>query len=372
MKNKFFEELEKNFGFGFMRLPKIDDEIDYEQTKQMVDTFMANGFNYFDTAHNYIGGKSEIALRECLVKRYPREDFIIVDKLTPSYFKTQEEIRPLFQEQLDACGVEYFDFYLMHAQNATYFEKYKECKAYETAFELKKEGKIKHVGFSFHDTPEVLDQILTEYPEFEVVQIQLNYLDMDAPNVQSQACYDVCVKHNKPVIIMEPVKGGHLVNLTPEAQQVFDELQGGSNASYAIRYAAGFENVVMVLSGMSNMEQMEDNISFMKEFKPLSEEEQAAVEKVCNLIKVQNTIPCTACRYCVDGCPMKIAIPEIFADMNAKKVYNDWDAKDNYNKHTENGGKASSCIKCGKCEAACPQHLEIRNLLEKVAETFEG
>ena len=371
MKNKFFEEIKGNFGFGFMRLPKIEEEVDYVETCKMVDTFMENGFNYFDTAHNYIKGKSEIALRECLVKRYPRESFLIVDKLTPSYFNSEEEIRPLFQEQLDAVGVEYFDFYLMHSQNAAYFEKYKKCRAYETAFDLKKEGKIKHVGFSFHDTPEVLDQILTEYPEFEVVQIQLNYLDYEAPDVQARRCYEVCVKHNKPVIIMEPVKGGHLVNFTPEAQAVFDELRGGSNASYAIRFAAGFENVMMVLSGMSNMEQMNDNVSFMKEFKPLSEKEMEAVWKVCDIIKKQNSVPCTACRYCVDGCPKKIAIPEVFADLNNKKVYKSWDAGDHYNEHTKDGGKASECIKCGKCETICPQHLEIRKLLEEAAEIFE-
>ena len=371
MKNKFFEEIKGNFGFGFMRLPKIEDEVDYEETCKMVDAFMESGFNYFDTAHNYIKGKSEIALRECLVKRYPRESFLIVDKLTPSYFNSEEEIRPLVQEQLDAVGVEYFDFFLMHAQDAEYFEKYKKCRAYETAFELKKEGKLRHVGFSFHDTPEVLDQILTEYPEFEVVQIQLNYLDYDSPSVQAKKCYEVCVKHNKPVIIMEPVKGGHLVNFTPEAQQVFDELQGGSNASYAIRFAAGFDNVMMVLSGMSNMEQMEDNLSFMKDFKPLNEKEMEAVWKVCDIIKKQNSIPCTGCRYCVDGCPMKIAIPEVFADLNNKKVYQSWDAGDHYKEHTAEGGKASACIKCGKCEKICPQHLEIRKLLEEVAEVFE-
>ena len=372
MKNKYFEEVKGNFGFGFMRLPMNGEEVDHELTCKMVDTFMENGFNYFDTAHNYIKGKSEIALRECLVKRYPREDFLIVDKLTPSYFQKEEDIRPLFQEQLDACGVDYFDFYLMHAQDEEYFEKYKKCRAYETAFELKKEGKIKHVGFSFHDTPEVLDKILTEYPEFEVVQIQLNYLDYESPLVQSRKCYEVCVKHNKPVIIMEPVKGGHLVNFTPEVQAIFDELQGGSNASYALRFAAGFDNVMMVLSGMSNMEQVEDNVSFMKEFKPLDEKEMEAVWNACDLIKKQNTIPCTACRYCVDGCPAKIDIPALFGDMNNKKVYRAWSAGADYKEHTKDKGKASDCIKCGKCEGICPQHLEIRKLLGEVAEAFES
>lgn len=371
MENKFFDNIKKNFGFGFMRLPMNGEEVDYEETTKMVDAFMANGFNYFDTAHGYIGGKSEIALRECLVKRYTREDYIITNKLSPNHFEKEEDIRPLFESQLEACGVDYFDFYLMHTQDADYFEKYKKCRAYETAFELKKEGKVKHVGFSFHDKAEVLDQILTEYPEIEVVQIQFNYLDYEAPGIESRKCYEVCVKHNKPVIVMEPVKGGHLVNFTEEAQQVFDELQGGSNASYAIRFAAGFDNMMMVLSGMSNMEQMEDNVSYMKDFKPLTEKEQVAIQKVCEIIKAQNSIPCTACKYCVEGCPKKIAIPDVFADLNAKKVYRDWNSVDYYKEHTKDAGKASDCIKCGKCEKVCPQHLEIRKLLEEVSEVFD-
>lgn len=371
MSNKFFPEVKKNFGFGCMRFPMDGEEIDYEQTCKMIDTFLANGFNYFDTAHGYIGEKSEIAVRECLVKRYPREDYILVNKLSCGYFNKEEDIRPFFEMQLEACGVDYFDFYLMHAQNAEYFEKYKKCRAYETAFDLKKEGKIRHVGLSFHDKAEVLDRMLTEYPEIEVVQIQFNYVDYEDVGIEARKCYEVCVKHNKPVIVMEPVKGGGLVNLPDAAQKVLDELNGGSNASYAIRFAASFDQMMMVLSGMSNMEQMEDNMSFMRDFKPLSEEEFDAIWKVCDIFKSQDIIPCTACEYCVAGCPKNIPIPDLFADMNAKSTHKDWNSSWYYDVHTQGKGKASDCIKCGKCENVCPQHLKIRDLLAEVAEAFE-
>ncbi|MDE5546469.1 MAG: aldo/keto reductase [Anaeroplasmataceae bacterium] len=368
----YFDGVKKNFGFGCMRLPMKDKEVDYEELNKMVDTFIDNGFNYFDTAHGYVDKMSEIAVRECLTKRYPRESFVLTDKLTDFYFKTQEDIRPLFESQLEACGVDYFDFYLMHAQNKNNFLKFKECRAYELALELKKEGKIKHLGISFHDTADVLDQILTEYPQIEVVQIQLNYVDFDNVAVQSRKCYEVCRKHNKPVIIMEPVKGGNLVSLPNDAQKIFDELHGGSNASYAIRFAAGFEGVFMVLSGMSNMEQMLDNISYMKDFKPLNDKEKEAVAKVCVVFKNMHLIACTACRYCIEGCPKNIAIPDLFSCMNTKNLYHDWNANFYYNLHTKKGGKASDCIECGKCEKACPQHLPIRKLLKDVAKEFEG
>ena len=254
------EKIKKNFGFGFMRLPMKDGEIDTEETKRMVDAFLDAGFNYFDTAHGYHKEKSEIALRECLTSRYPRESYVLADKLTENYFKTEADIRPILEEQLAACGVEYFDFYLMHSQCALNYPHFKACRAYETAFALKAEGKVRHVGISFHDRAEVLEQILTEYPEIEVVQIQFNYLDYDDPAVQSRKCYEVCVKHGKPVIVMEPVKGGNLVNLPEEAKDVLDELHGGSPASYALRFAAGFPGMMMVLSGMSSMEQMRDNL----------------------------------------------------------------------------------------------------------------
>ena len=371
MGNCFFDSVKKNFGFGFMRLPMKDNEVDYEETIQMVDAFMDSGFNYFDTAHGYLGGKSEIALRECLVKRYPRDTYVIANKLTSNYFEKEEDILLCFNAQLEACGVEYFDFYLMHAQNADLFERYKSCNAYETAFALKEQGRVKNVGLSFHDKAEVLDKILTEYPQLDVVQIQFNYADYDDPGVESKKCYEVCVKHNKPVIVMEPVKGGNLVNLPENAQSVFDELKGGSNASYALRFAASYENVMMVLSGMSNMEQMEDNISFMKDFKPLTEKEFEAVWKVCDIFKAQDLIACTFCKYCVDGCPMSISIPDLFSDMNCIRRYVGWNGEWHYNMHTAGKGKASDCIECGLCEETCPQHLPIRKLLSDVKEVFE-
>ena len=315
------DRIKKNFGFGAMRLPMKDGEVDLPQTCRMVDAFLEAGFNYFDTAHGYLNGKSEPALRACLTSRYPRDRYVLTSKLSGYLFQTGADIRPLFQSQLEACGVDYFDFYLMHAQGAENFRFFKECRAYETALELKAEGKIRHVGLSFHDRAEVLEQILTEYPQMEVVQIQFNYADYDDPAVEGRKCYEVCRRFGKPVIVMEPVKGGNLANLPEEAMEVFRALGGGSPASYAIRFAAGFEGILMVLSGMSSMEQMEDNLSFMKDFRPLDEREREAVARVQEIFRSRNLIPCTACRYCVDE--------------------------------------------------ACPQHLPIRELLVQVAEEFE-
>lgn len=355
--NTIFENVKKNFGFGMMRLPMIDGEVDTAQVCKMVDLFLSKGFNYFDTAHGYLDGKSELAVRDCLSTRHPRDSFVLTNKLSIHFFQTEEDIRPLFQKQLDACGVEYFDYYLMHAMNRNRHLHFKQCRAYETAMALKAEGKVKHIGMSFHDDAETLDQILTEYPQIEVVQLQFNYVDYEDEKVQSRKCYEVCQKHGKPVLVMEPVKGGSLVNLPEAAQKVFDGLKGGSNASYAIRYAAGFENIKMVLSGMSNLEQMEDNLSFMGSFKPLSLQELEAVEKVSLIFRNQGLIPCTGCRYCTEVCPQGIAIPKLFAALNTKR----------------NGETAPSvdtnmdCLGCGKCEESCPQELKIRQLLEVAA-----
>lgn len=366
------ENIKKNFGFGCMRLPLKDGEIDLAETSRMVDYFLEQGFNYFDTAHGYLQGRSETALKTCLTSRHPRDSYILTNKLTGSFFKTEADIRPFFQSQLEACGVDYFDFYLMHAQSAMFYQHFKKCRAYETAFALKAEGKIKHVGISFHDHAEVLEQILTDYPEIEVVQIQFNYVDYDDPAVQSRECYEVCRRHGKPVLVMEPVKGGNLVNLPEEARKVLDELHGGSPASYAIRFAAGFPGMMMVLSGMSSMEQMKDNLSYMKDFQPLNETELEAVKKVQRIFRGMNLIPCTACRYCTDGCPRQIAIPDLFTVMNTKQIYHDWNADFYYNNvYTGAGRRASDCVQCGRCEKVCPQHLPIRKLLTEIAAEFE-
>lgn len=368
--NQYFHEIKKKFGFGCMRLPEQNGKIDREKFSEMIDLFIAEGFNYFDTAHAYHSGDSEQALRECLVNRYPRESFILTDKLSSDFFNSEQEIRPFFESQLEICGVDYFDFYLMHAQTADLYKKYTDCHAYEVCAQLKKEGKIKHFGISFHDTADVLDTILTQHPEIELVQIQFNYIDYADSGIQSKDCYEVCRKHNKPVVVMEPVKGGILTNLIEPAKKIIDEL-GGTPASYAIRFAASFEGVAMVLSGMSNMDQLRENLAFMKNFSPLNEKETGAIERITQIMQKQNVIPCTACRYCTDGCPKKIPIPDLFACLNEKRIYNSWHGDWYYAAHTKNAGKASDCIECGKCEKACPQHLNIRQLLKQVAETFD-
>ena len=366
------DRIQKNFGFGFMRLPMAGEEVDIPQTTKMVDAFLEAGFNYFDTAHGYLQGKSERALKTCLTSRYPREKYILTNKLTANFFQTEEDIRPFFESQLEACGVDYFDFYLMHAQGAGNYPHFQACHAYEVAQRLKAEGKVRHVGISFHDSAEMLETILTDHPEVEVVQIQFNYLDYEDPAAQSRRCYEVCRKHGKPVIVMEPVKGGNLVNLPEEAKAVLDALHGGSPASYAIRFAAGFPGMLMVLSGMSTLEQVEDNLAFMKDFQPLNETEMAAVEKVRAIFHSKDLIPCTACRYCTDGCPQHIAIPDIFAARNAKEIHRDWNADYYYSEVcTAPGRRASDCLQCGKCEKVCPQHLPIRELLQEVAGGFE-
>lgn len=360
--NPHFPEIKKNFGFGLMRLPMVGEDVDIPQTCAMVDAFLAAGFNYFDTAHPYIKGKSELAVKECISSRYPRECFLLANKLSGGMFEKEEEIRPFFENQLLACGVDYFDFYLLHANSAKRHEFYTETRSYEIVQELKAEGKIRHVGFSFHDSAAVLDQILTEHPEMEFVQLQFNYADYEDPRVESRKCCEVCRKHGKPVLVMEPVRGGSLINLPEEAL----EMMGHRPASFAIRFCAGFEGIVMTLSGMSDMAQMEDNLSFMTDFQPLTAEEHEIIDRARTLYQAQHRIPCTACRYCVEGCPAGIPIPELFAWVN--KVRNPKEEAEGA--YTDFDPNASACIGCGKCEKECPQHLHIRTLLKEIHKAF--
>lgn len=368
----------KKLGFGCMRFPMTEGTIggegvvDTKQVCDMVDTFLDRGFCYFDTAHGYIAGKSESTVRQCLTERYPRDRFLLTDKLSGPFFQTEAEILPLFESQLQATGVAYFDYYLMHALNAKQYEKFTACNAFQVAGRLKQEGRIRHLGMSFHDKPEVLEQILSEHPEIEVVQIQFNYADYEDPTVQSRAVYQVCRKYGKPVIIMEPVKGGALANLPGAAGRILDQLHGGSQASYALRFAASFEGVAMVLSGMSSMEQMRENLDTMSSPQPLTAQEQEALRRACTVFKSQESIACTGCRYCEAGCPMHIQIPDLFAAFNAKKQGAE-NLTQNYQAITAGDhGKASSCIGCLQCESVCPQQLPVSSLLAQVADTLES
>ena len=362
-----FDNVKKNFGFGCMRLKMDGDKVDYNEFSKMIDAFLDAGFNYFDTAHGYIDGKSEIAVGDCLSKRHPRESFILTNKLSEWYIKKSEDLDAFIDNQLKTCGVDYFDFYLVHAVNKNNYVRYKELGCFDAQVRFKNEGKIKYIGMSFHDSAQVLDMILTEQPQIEVVQLQINYLDYDDEGVQSKSCYDVAVKHGKKVIVMEPVKGGVLVNLPKEAEDVFDSLKGGSYASYAIRYAASYPEVFMVLSGMGSMDMMNDNISYMKDFVPLNEEEMKATDRVREILRSIPQIPCTKCRYCTEVCPVGIDIPDVFEKYNrvlgSKRIFASV-------KNDIFGKKKTpvDCIKCGKCEKVCPQSIEIRDRLKQIAD----
>ena len=361
--NTFFPEIKKNFGFGCMRFPMVGEEIDEVQVAGMVDAFLAAGFNYFDTAKPYHGGRSEGVLRRCLTSRYPRESYVLTTKLSPGSFEGAQGVRPMFEGQLKECGVEYFDFYLLHAMNAKRYKDFTEMGIFDIAKALKAEGKIRHLGMSFHDTADVLDQILTEHPEIEAVQLQLNYVDWIDPKVQSGSCHQVCRKHGTPILVMAPVQGDSLANLPEKAAAM---LPNGSPASYALRFAASQEGVVMVLSGMSDRAQMEENLATMGAFRPLEEEELELLDRVRTVYQGLHKIPCTACRYCVDGCPAGIDIPELFACLNDKRQ-NVEGADARYAAQTV---KADGCVECGQCESACPQHLHIRELLKDVHAAF--
>ena len=371
------KDMPKKLGFGCMRLPIIGDKtenIDFDTFSKMVDTFMGQGFTYFDTAYPYHNEKSEEAVRKCLVERYPRDSFLLADKMPVWLVKTNEDYQKIFDTQLERTGATYFDFYLLHALNKERFDFLQETGGFEFGTKMKAEGKVKNLGFSFHDSAEVLDEILTTHPEVDFVQLQINYFDWNSINVQSGDCYAVAEKHNVPIIVMEPVKGGTLANLIGKPAEILQELNPeASYASYAIRFVASLPNVMMVLSGMSTMEQMLDNTSYMKDFVPLTSKEKDVIKKVTSALEEMKSIRCTSCQYCVKGCPKQIRIPSIFTVYNMSMQFGITDSiRRQYREVTgEERGKASDCIACGKCEQQCPQHLPIRELLKEVASSLE-
>lgn len=367
----------KKLGFGGMRFPQQDPEkpesIDQEQVNRMVDAFLEKGFCYFDTAYVYHQGLSEGAFRQALA-RYDRDRYLIADKMPTFSVTGPEQYAPIFQEQLERCGVEYFDYYLLHNLNRHTYENTEKFGGFDFAARMKEEGKVRHWGFSFHDTPELLEKILTRHPEVEFVQLQLNYVDWDSPIVEAGRCYEVAKKHGKPVIVMEPVKGGGLAKDLPEdCKALLTEYHPEKScASWALRFAASLENVMMVLSGMSSLEQMEDNLRTMDDPEPLNEEEKKIINQVRARINEAIKIPCTHCNYCTDTCPQKVDIPGYFAIYNGLQQFKTLDHHTfQYNRQIVGHGKASDCIACGQCEAHCPQHIEIIERLKDVAETFE-
>ena len=374
--------MEKKLGFGCMRLPLLDTQdkasIDFAQMKQMVDIFLAQGFCYFDTAYMYHKFNSEIFLRKALVERYPREKFLIATKLPISFLKSAVDVEMIFNKQLNKCGVKYFDYYLLHNLNRRSIEIAQKFNCFEFIKQKKSEGKIRHLAFSFHDQAELLDKILTDHPEFELVQLQINYLDWDSPSVQSRKCYETALKHKKKIIVMEPVKGGILANVPKSVENIFmDFSPNKSPASWAIRFAASQKGVFMVLSGMSNLTQMQDNLSYMKDFVPLNETESKIIKEVTEIINSTIAIPCTSCGYCLRNCPKNIAIPEYFMLYNSyfrahgeRKVNFFFNERNYYANYTKNG-KASECLGCHQCEKNCPQNIEIAVWMNKIAKLFD-
>lgn len=370
---------DKKLGFGLMRLPSLDpndpSKIDIELVKKMVDTYMERGYTYFDTAWMYCGFGSENATKEVLVDRYPRDSFTLTTKLHSGFIQTMEDRDKIFNAQREKTGVEYFDYYWLHDVNSHSIEVFERLDCFNWLQEKKRQGLVKHIGFSFHDNAQMLDEVLTRHPEFEYVQLQINYLDWDSSAIQSRKCYEVAVKHHIPVIVMEPVKGGTLAKVPEEVEKLFKAYNpDASIPSWAIRFAASLDNVYKVLSGMSDMEQVLDNTEYMADFKPLNEEELDLIHKAVDIINGSIAIPCTGCEYCIAGCPMQIPIPKCFSLYNADRQEVEtkgWTPQgEYYDNMVKNTGKASDCMECRQCEGVCPQHLPIVDHLKTVAEYF--
>ena len=363
-------------GFGLMRLPEKDGKIDLAQVCQMADAYLAAGLTYFDTAYVYHGGNSERIVREALVKRHPRDSFTVATKLPAWCMKTEADRDRIFNEQLERCGVDYFDFYLLHSiEDGSNGETYEKLDCFNWGVQKKAEGKIRHFGFSFHGSPEYLEKLLDDHPEVEFVQIQLNYADWENPVVRSGALYEILRRRGIPMVIMEPVKGGTLARLTPELEAKFKAARPDrSAASWALRFAASLPGVMTVLSGMSSPEQMADNLATFTRFEPLTKADQAVIEDVRRVMLNVEQIGCTACRYCTDGCPMSIAIPDVFRAVNTMKLYKDeFRPKAFYSGLLSQGhGRAGDCIACGQCEGVCPQHLPIIDLLKDASARLDA
>ena len=362
-------------GFGMMRLPEKDGVIDIEHVCRMVDLYMEAGMNYFDTAYIYHGGKSETAAGAALVSRHPRESFMLATKLPAWEMSCAEDADRIFNDQLERTGAGYFDFYLLHSiEEGNNYDTYEKYSCFEWGLKRKAEGKIRHFGFSFHGSPELLEEVLDKHPEAEFVQIQLNYLDRTNPVVRSQRLYEILRDRNIPIIVMEPVRGGMLASFAPEIEAKFKARQPEkSMASWALRYVASLPGVMTVLSGMSDEDQMKDNIKTFTGFEPVADDEIAIINEVTEMILNTPQIGCTACKYCCDGCPMKISIPDVFRTINTLRRYpDDWRSKNFYSGLVARSGKASDCIGCGQCERVCPQHLPIIALMKEAASILDG
>lgn len=370
----------KKLGFGFMRLPLLDQNddgsVDLELVKQMVDLYMERGFTYFDTAWNYCNEMSECAIRETVVNRYPRNTFTITTKLPSFMLHSPEDRDRIFNRQLEKTGAGYFDYYFLHDTNEDTLQIFRKYDCFTWLKQKKEEGIVKQIGFSFHDSAELLDQLLTEHPEIDVVQLQINYLDWENVTVQSRKCYETAAKHGKKIFVMEPVKGGTLARVPEEVETMFrGYAPERSVSSWAIRFVASLEHVNLVLSGMSSLEQVADNTAYMGDFQPMSEDEVTMCHQAADMINASIAVPCTGCSYCVPACPMNIPIPKYFALYNANLQEiegKSWTAQTLYYTHLkEVFGKASDCIRCGKCETMCPQHLPVRTYMKEVADHFE-